>query len=485
MTSERMPNRHICYIVSHGFAARMVLHSDLTAELRKKGIAVTVLVPDSASATLSEFEQPGISVVGAKFQKKRIHTSIGNARRYFREPVRQNAALWSRHLYLAKGEAGLYAKLSAQFNYLMHRVCFRSPAFHRTFDYFDQKVHRSDSIREALEKIRPSLVISTYPVTAMEIATLLEARSLGIPTAGHLLSWDNITCKGRFTAVPDWFISWGPIMSEELQEHYGVEPSRIFDCGVPHFDAHRDLVDQSVNRETLTRLHLGHDKPYLLFGMSAPIFAPHEIDIVEWLAGQIRADRFGKNMQLVIRPHPQNVHGNMADETWLPRLRKLAGPRGALTLPMLREGGISWDMESDDLKILVNLLEGCSICLNSGSTLSIDALAHGKPVIVTLFDADKQLPWWKSARRIRDYPHYKKLIALDGVSPVSSFEELASESERHLDCPDYGAQGRATTIRQECCAIDGGSSQRVALAIEEILGARSANTHSIQCAAPC
>jgi hypothetical protein len=203
--------------------------------------------------------------------------------------------------------------------------------------------------------------------------------------------------------------------------------------------------------------------------MSAPIFAPHEIDIVEWLANQVERDRFGPEMQLVIRPHPQNVVGNMADPTWLPRLERLASSRVALNKPLLTDGGLPWGMEVEDLRVLVNLLSGCAICLNSGSTLSIDAVIHDKPVIVTLFDADRELPWWKSARRIRDFPHYRKLLATGGVQPVDSFAVLEHQVQAYLNQPRRHNEERARTVRQQCGTVDGQSSTRAANALLQIL----------------
>jgi hypothetical protein len=417
---------------------------------------------------LNKFANDWLSVVTVPAKKSRFQLTLNDARRYLREPIRDNAALWSRHLYLANGMAGRYAKYRAKFNYLAHRMLYGRSWAHRAFDALDRRQHRSAAIREKIAEINPDLLVATYPVTSFEASCLLEAQSLGIPTVGHLLSWDNITCKGRFTALPDQFVSWGPIMTAELREHYRIERGRVFECGVPHFDAHRQLVDRDCSGTTLRAMGLEPARPFLMFGMSAPIFAPHEIDIVEWLAEQIARDRFGSEMQLVVRPHPQNVSGNMADKGWLPRLKALVGPRVGLNLPLLTEAGLDWDMQQDDLKILVNLLAGCSINLNSGSTLSIDALAHGKPVIVTMFDADRELPWWKSARRIADYPHYQTLLKLKGVSVASSFGSLGEEIDAYLANPTRRQDERRQTIAAECHAIDGNSSRRVAEALARI-----------------
>lgn len=447
----------------------MVLHSQLLPEIRSQGGRTSILCPCSDKESLVQFESSDLRLETASFRKSRWQVSLTDLRRYLREPIRDNPALWSRHQYLAAGSAGAFAKYRAKLNLQLHRCFFRSTIAHAVFDRVDRSAHRCREIRQALQRLSPDLLVSTYPVTSFEVAALLEAQDLGIPTVGHLLSWDNITCKGRFTAVPNWFISWGDVMTEELKEHYGIPSDRVFSCGVPHFDEHHHLVGHERKRQIMKDLGLRADRPYLFVGMSSPIFAPHEIDIVEWLAAQIRQDVFGDGTQLVVRPHPQNVVGYMADPTWLPRLKAVQGDRVALNFPRLSSGQLSWNMELDDLEVLVNLLSGCSVCLNSGSTLSIDAMSHGKPVVLTMFDGDrKDLPWWKSARRIREYPHYKKLLSLGGIPVADSFTSLSWFIQEFMRNPNHEIEIRQRALTRECCAIDGQSSIRVAESLGRI-----------------
>jgi CDP-glycerol glycerophosphotransferase (TagB/SpsB family) len=370
---------------------------------------------------------------------------------------------------VSNGCAGRKNQLVAKFNYLAHRALFKSKLAQATYNKLDRRMHRSASIIQYLKQLQPDLLISTYPVTDFEVSALLAAKELGITTVGHLLSWDNITCKGRFTVVPDYFISWGRVMTGELQQHYGIAAERIFECGVPHFDAHLEMVNPAILHSELARLGLNPQNPYLFFGMSAPIFAPHEIDIVERLAQEVRSDTFGADMQLVVRPHPQNVTGNMADASWLPRIKALAGTRVAVNMPMLLEDGLSWNMDQGDLPVLVNLLNGCSICLNSGSTLSIDALCHHKPVVLTMFDRDDcALPWWKSARRIREFPHYAKLLSFEGLSAPESFRGMIEEIQQYLLDPETRKAARELALQMECGTVDGLASKRVSQALVEI-----------------
>ena len=158
----------------------------------------------------------------------------------------------------------------------------------------------------------------------------------------------------------------------------------------------------------------------------------------------------------------------MADTSWLPRLQALRSDRVALNMPQLSGGNLNWDMQQSDLAVLVNLLAGCSVCLNSGSTLSIDALSHGKPVIVTFFDADRDLPWWKSARRIQRFPHYARLLQTGGVQPVFSFDELRDWLQTFLAAPETNLASRNEALKLECGESDGKASVRVAEALCQI-----------------
>ncbi len=448
----------------------MILDSELVQELNHRAIQVVVFSPAADDPALTSRTEAGtFEAENADFRVSKLtHGQVAEFRRYFREPMRDNAALWSRHLY-NQNSPKLWIRWRARVMLALHDISFRSRIVQSAFAALDRFFHRSNTIRKQLQEMEPDLVVATYPVSSFETTCLLEARRLGVPVVGHLLSWDNITCKGRFVLTPKHFITWGPIMNEELDEFYGIDDQHAYPCGVPHFDAHLKLVDGARQEEVLADLQLDPAKPYLFFGMSSPMFAPREIDIVEWLADQVNSNQFGPDMQLVVRPHPQNVTGFMADVSWLPRLEQIRSPRVALNMPELSGGSLSWGMKQHDLSVLVNLMAGCSVCLNSGSTLSIDALMHRKPVVLTFFDADEQLPWWQSARRIKEFPHYRKLLETGGVQPVHSFPEVAAWIQAYVQDPELHSESRRSAISRECGSVDGQAAVRVAAGLESIL----------------
>ncbi len=220
---------------------------------------------------------------------------------------------------------------------------------------------------------------------------------------------------------------------------------------VHHFDIHFKNRKNPQPHEYLEKLGLQSHLPYMFLGMSSPRFAPHEIDIVEWLAEEVEKGTFGKEMQLVVRPHPQNVQSNMADQSWLPRLKAIHKGRVAVDFPdLVKKSKIPWSMHQKDMDRLSHLIAGSTVSLNSGSTLSIDSLCCGVPVILTSFDGNADLKYWKSARRLVDYPHLKKLVSYGGVRVVGNYEEMKKSILAYCMDENCDLEKRKHTLYRHC-----------------------------------
>ena len=259
-------------------------------------------------------------------------------------------------------------------------------------------------------------------------------------------------------------------MSDELVNYYAIERDRIFATGVPHFDMSKKLISVQSRNQYIEELGLDSGKPYIFFGMSSPYFSPKEIDIVERLADLISRNIFGDDMQFLIRPHPQNVKGEMADTSWLERLENLRSDRVATDYPIIDKGNLPWNINEEDLDKLSNLISGCSILINSGSTISIEGFIHDKPVILTFFDGDASLKEHNSARRIRDFLHLRKIIDTKAAKVVYHYEELKMAILKYIKDPTIHTNERMNALKMECGNIDGKSSERIANALLKIKG---------------
>ncbi|MEL6718622.1 MAG: hypothetical protein AAFP82_07890, partial [Bacteroidota bacterium] len=78
------------------------------------------------------------------------------------------------------------------------------------------------------------------------------------------------------------------------------------------------------------------------------------------------------------------------------------------------------------------------------------------------------VPYWKSAKRLIQFPHLKKLIDLGGVSISSSYEELTNLINNYLKEPDLKSEERKKSIFLECGDNDGQATNRITKVFEEI-----------------
>lgn len=465
-------NIDICYVISHGFAARMLLQTGLILRLTKEGKSIAIITPDPDDGNLQELKSnPFVHIFNPNIQQTIWDDDYGVKRMYYLERIKSNPVFFEKHLYsiLYTKSKHPWKRIRPFIYYPIHLLIPTFPSIRRRFKEKESKYLVSEKAKQLIQKINPKLVVSTYPINFLEAKFLYAAKEQGIRTLIHLLSWDNITSKGIFPVIPDEFILWGNIMYKELKEYYDISNDCIQVCGVPHFDHHLQVKKQPAYHELVESLGLDSQLPYLFVAMSSPRFAPHEIDIVEWLAKAINDNVFGDELQLIVRPHPQNVQGSLSDQRWIKRLDRLQGKRVAIDYPQLVESNVRWSMKKSDMDHLSNLLLGCSVCLNSGSTVSIDALVLDKPVILTSFDADKKLYYWKSARRLIDYPHQRKFVDLGGVEVAHSFDELKTKILRYLSHPNHNIEQRRKALLAECRLNDGKATKRVVEAMLHIL----------------
>lgn len=462
----------ICYVISHGFAARMLLQTGLIRRLAREGKRIAIITPDPEDENLALFrEEENVEVYGNDEKIGLWGDDYLFKRKYFLEDIRSNTALWEKHIYeiFYSPSKHPWRRIRPFYYYAIHKLIPYFPGIRRRFIKNEHRYLRSQKMSELLQKIDPELVVATYPVNFTEAKVLYAARTANIKTVLHLLSWDNITAKGKFPMTADEYIVWGAVMRRELKAHYGISDENIHVCGVPHFDHHVRVREQPDYRSPVTDLGLNPDKPYLFFAMSAPRFAPREMDIVAQLAADIEQGVFGPDLQMIVRPHPQNVQGFMADQSWVGRLNSIKSNRVAVDFPRLNKSKLRWSMQQKDMDRLSNLLTGCSLCLNSGSTVSIDALMHHKPVILTSFDGEAKLRYWKSARRLVDYTHLRKFVDLGGAEVVHSTEALNRTIKVYLDNPLHRQPLRRQALEQECYRDDGLATERVLKAVNQIL----------------
>lgn len=458
---------HIVFLITDGFAARMIIRSGLTRRLVRQGARVTVISPN---ATENYFHQEcraeAINLKKAPMIAGRIAHRLRAYRPYLLDDVMNNPALKATHGYLFENR-----RLSGLALAMINQTVARWHPFRRIYRAFERRVNRSKKVGELLQELRPNLLVLLDPFGTNSTIYLLHARELAIPVVCQMASWDNITTKGTPLLMPDYFISWGSIMTEEIVNLYRFPRNGIYECGVPHFDVYSQKQQLTTRKKLLQQLNLPSELPYIFYGMVATMHCPNEVEILTWLAKQVNNNAFAEPCSLVIRPHPQTISGAYASSSVnLQKLKALVGPRIALDIPPILSEQLAWDLPKSDMYHLASLLAECAMCLNASSTLCLDACMLDRPVIDIGFDGAAELAYGKSARRSLDYTHIAKLLALGGIRVARSFRELEGHINVYLRDPCLDHEGRMLSVAQECGVRDGRSAERVASVLLQLAG---------------
>jgi len=458
-------NTRIACLTSDGFGARLVIKSGVAKKLALRGASVTVISPNADEPYFQqECREEGIMLQqdpdtgGIASRRFRIY------RPYFLDDVSRNTSLKILHdLYFE--DRPILGSVMVGIN----KVFAKYPPMGKLYRFIESLLNRSESVRQLLTKLRPDLLVVCNPYGIREVVYLLHARELGIPVACQLLSWDNVTCKGTPLIMPDYFVTWGPVMTEEITQYYSFPRERVFECGVPHFDIYSQKAELAPPQAVLKSLHLPENDPYLVFGMVTPYCCPNELDLLLWLAHRINSRKFVKPCSLIIRPHPQTVSGSYARQAReLERLKCLAGPRVGIHMPRLSSERLYCDMPRSEMARIASLLAGSALCISAWSTLTLDASLVDRPVISVGFDGWEEMPYAKSSRAGSDYAHIAKILAFGGIRVARSFDQLEAHINAYLSNPGLDQTGRALAVAQECGPQDGQATERVATTLMKL-----------------
>ena len=175
-------------------------------------------------------------------------------------------------------------------------------------------------IRRFIEGSRPDVVLITplIDVGSWQIEYLRSARSLGIPTAMCVWSWDHLSSKALIRECPDRVFVWNETQKREAIELHGVEPDRIVVTGAQCFDQWFDR-QPSRDRDTFCRAmglapsgveELPANRALLLYVCSAPFLGspPEAPFVLEWIRRVREAGAPAlRDAAILVRPHPSRT----------------------------------------------------------------------------------------------------------------------------------------------------------------------------------
>ena len=183
----------------------------------------------------------------------------------------------------------------------------------RALKGFERALPVSTGLRAYLERERPDLVVLTSLTysRSQQLDVLRAARSLGIPVAAAIMSWDHLSSKALLHVAPEVVIVWNEVQRQEAVEMHGLPAERIVSTGAQCYDQWFGRTP-ARDRETFCRsVGLRPDRPIVLWVHSAlsPTPVPPEPVLVQrWIeALRASADPRLRDVGVLVRGHPERM----------------------------------------------------------------------------------------------------------------------------------------------------------------------------------
>ena len=307
-------------------------------------------------------------------------------------------------------------------------------------------------IREQLVQLNPSLVMTTNCTTATECQYLRVAQDLDIPTLNWVLSFDNLTSRGRLPKA-DFYAVWNDRMKAQVLRLYPeLKTANVQVTGTTQFDFH---VRKNLrwNREaTLRRLGLKQDDRYLLYAANSAYWTPSEPTLVAEFARRLEVSADLNAHRIIVRLHPLDDFN---------RWRQIETIKGRVVIsrPWDQDGN-GFDIE--DQALLVNSLLHADVCINMASTMSLDAAVLDTPVVCAAFAGQSGGAEDRFCKRAYHTEHYRPLVESGGLRVAENMDQLLAEVSAYARNRERDGSGRQQLALREVGQVDGHASERVA-----------------------
>jgi len=302
------------------------------------------------------------------------------------------------------------------------------------------------SYGKLLQEYRPDTLFFTHQRPPFIATLVYQARKLNIPTSAFIFSWDNLASKGRMATTFDQYLVWSALMKSELLRFYPqTNEKQVEIVGTPQFEPYADLRNLITKADFLVHYGLKPDQKIICYSCADGSIGPNDPLVISVIAKAIR-DKKIENCQLLVRTSPAEDEVRFANV-------KSDFPEIAWNHPHWKQTRIDhpepWSQRiplSEDLEELKAVLAHTDVNVNMCSTMSLDFMLFGKPVINTVFGNKKNGLY--DDQRFLLYEHYQHVIESGAVKIAKNADELIVGLQEYLKNPlqDHEKQQRLLTV---------------------------------------
>ncbi len=328
-------------------------------------------------------------------------------------------------------------------------------------NYLSYVLRPDDEFNNLFARLKPDLVFNCSHIHGQAAAELPAkiAHRMGIPVAGFIFSWDNLTSRSRIFVPYHHYIVWHEPMRDQLLDLYPkIDPDDVTVTGTPQFDFHFKPEYWLSREEVCRRVGLDPARPFVFYTTGLDKHFPEEHRTVERVIQLLEELDLPEKPQLLVRTYVKGISKEM---------RALAARME--DNPDVVFPPVAWDEkwympQYEDLALYTSLLRECALGINPASTVTLELMMHNKPVINLGFDPPgSRIPHRFRWIRHIHFDHFRPVAESGGTMVAYKPEDLGPFIQRGLTRPHADKEAQDRFIKSVFGdTLDGKAGQRVA-----------------------
>ena len=310
-----MTKPHILLIIPRGEAVRNFLYSDTLRVLHEQA-KVTILSVITDERFMDQFRPYADIEILPTFEEHRLvrelRTIVHEAHfRWLWSKVAQN--VWELRAYMAKTAL-------QKLRWLVTRSIARGLGFRPVLEQLTKLENQvtwflrpNDYFIDLFERLQPDLVFNCSHIhgAAGSLPTRVAAR-LGIPIAGFIFSWDNLTSRSRIFEPYNHYFVWHENMRQQLLGQYPyLTNDQVIVTGTPQLDYHFKPEFLLSREELCSRMGLDPTRPFIFYTTGMDKHFPEEHRHVEFIANTLQTLDLDPKPQLLVRTYAKGTSDEM------------------------------------------------------------------------------------------------------------------------------------------------------------------------------
>lgn len=415
--------RQVAFLVSSGPEARAFIYSGLIEAVAQRH-NVKVFTPRISSQAFKSLEN--ITVIEVPHVPE--HALLVKLRYYTRRAIERrlgydrNWRPWRHKYRLGSPEIGDRSRLAG-------RVWKPISSLLVTMETLTGRQFGTQPVwQHAFESNEIDLFVTATYSSLRVIPALQTARNLGVKLLIVPNSWKDVYVNPHLAVIPDAIASWGENAAQILEHANRRLRSRIVRTNSLHLLAMMRGEEVFDKRTLSSILGLDPDRPYVCYTAAAPNAVVREVDILREILDGVETLELEPRPQVLLRTNPMETADRFSELTI----------RFGDTLVVQRPAW-EWDAEADwccpmieDGKIWHSIIFHSLMNLSIPSTVTLEYLAVGRPVVNICYDADIELPPNQSNKRYWQAEFYGEVRGHELVTPAFSLDELLDRVRHYL-----------------------------------------------------